>query len=444
MKSRYVLTLFLMVMLVSPLFFSAANAQLLGILTLQRLSTLDRLGTGARTMGLGFAFTAVSDDAFALLYNPAGLSQIGKKELTFGIHHSQLDRSDSYRGNLAETSDSHTSLGHIALIYPYPTYRGSLVLGGGVFRVGNSDVEYIRSAYRSDLDGTVTNMFVQAGSIFQYRFGFGMDLSPRLSVGANCVIWNENIEYTEDLSYRGIQDSSYVFTDNVSADLDGISLEFGLLMKFTENLKAGLMFSTPTWLSFSGEAIEDYAWTERNGTAWTLDDPWLYTVDDEYTLPMSFRGGLAFQLENLLLAADASYTDYSQTKYNGIKLYNEYNRGAEVLEPTWNFHLGSEISFPWYPIRVRGGYSYMPIQFVGTEELAYVWEEDPELILNGDWEDYSVRDKRQYYNVGFGCLIDRVLTLDFGLAYGKFERRTLHLSEKFKVTEVTVSGSYRF
>ena len=39
-------------------------------------------GAGARSMGMGSAFVAVSDDASATYWNPAGLSQITRKELT--------------------------------------------------------------------------------------------------------------------------------------------------------------------------------------------------------------------------------------------------------------------------------------------------------------------------------------------------------------------------
>ena len=42
-----------------------------------------KLGSGARAMGLGGAFTAVSDDINALSYNPAGLANLGRSEMGF-------------------------------------------------------------------------------------------------------------------------------------------------------------------------------------------------------------------------------------------------------------------------------------------------------------------------------------------------------------------------
>jgi hypothetical protein len=47
-----------------------------------------RLGAGARPLGMGGAFTAISDDATALFWNPAGLAQVERKQVT--IAYSQM------------------------------------------------------------------------------------------------------------------------------------------------------------------------------------------------------------------------------------------------------------------------------------------------------------------------------------------------------------------
>jgi hypothetical protein len=44
-------------------------------------ATFLRMGQGARSEGMGGAFTAVADDAYATYWNPAGLAQITRQEL---------------------------------------------------------------------------------------------------------------------------------------------------------------------------------------------------------------------------------------------------------------------------------------------------------------------------------------------------------------------------
>lgn len=45
------------------------------------LAAFDEVGVGARTTGLGNAFTAVADDVYAVHYNPAGLATLARPEL---------------------------------------------------------------------------------------------------------------------------------------------------------------------------------------------------------------------------------------------------------------------------------------------------------------------------------------------------------------------------
>jgi hypothetical protein len=53
------------------------------------------LGLGARSYGMGSAFTSLADDATSFYWNPAGSAQIGKKTLFF-MHSSQYDNLMTY------------------------------------------------------------------------------------------------------------------------------------------------------------------------------------------------------------------------------------------------------------------------------------------------------------------------------------------------------------
>ena len=47
-------------------------------------AAFEEMGAGARPIGMANAFTAISDDAHAIHYNPAGLTQVRRSEFTAG------------------------------------------------------------------------------------------------------------------------------------------------------------------------------------------------------------------------------------------------------------------------------------------------------------------------------------------------------------------------
>jgi len=77
------------------------------------------LGVGARPLGMGSAFVAISDDATAPYWNPAGLAIINNKELFF-MH------SESFQGEINHNS--------ISYVHPYTEIEQSI--GVSLYQVG--------------------------------------------------------------------------------------------------------------------------------------------------------------------------------------------------------------------------------------------------------------------------------------------------------------------
>lgn len=411
-------------------------------ITLERLGMLSINGSGARPFAMGNAYTSVSDDVYALLFNPAGLAQMKQNELSFGLNHARRETMNDYSGTRAEQTGSYTSLGHLALAYPYPTYHGGLVFGFGIFKVGSSDIESLRNGVLSELSATSQNLLTQSGNIYQYHFGIGVDVSPSISVGASLVLWDESIDFTEQITYED-PGSLAVYTDDVSLDMDGLSLNLGLMIELYEDIKIGLLFTSPTWISYYGEGVTNYEGTYYivgPYSGWT-SDPQYALIDEDYTLPMQLRGGISARIAYLLLSADAAYIDYSQTKKDGLRLTDDLTPGRpEVLDAAWNIHLGAELALPNVPLWIRGGYSYMPLSLNTIEEIAFI-ENDALVAYVGDAE--IVRE-RHLFSLGAGILIDDVFMIDAAVAFGSFERDTEFFVEERKNTEILLSGTYSF
>ena len=77
--------LFFLILAVSPASFAGVDA-------MPHL----RLGAGARSIGLGGAFTAIADDATATVWNPAGLGAAPDLSLNFSTQQLDLDRSHNF------------------------------------------------------------------------------------------------------------------------------------------------------------------------------------------------------------------------------------------------------------------------------------------------------------------------------------------------------------
>jgi len=415
------------------------NGTLEGI-ALDKLGILNTPGTGARPFSMGGAYTAISDDAFALLYNPAGLAQVRRIELSIGMHQLKNDITNKFLGYSAENTCSSTSIGHIALIYPYPTYRGGLALGFGVFRAGSSELESFKNGYLEDIQAVVQNKYLQSGNLYQYHIGAGMDISPNISLGAGIVIWDESIDFTDEINYND-PGSLAVWNDDVSLDVDGFSMNLGLLYRANEFFKAGLMITTPVWLSLNGDGITNYDGTYKDGSGgWTVD-PDYGVIDENYTLPMKFRGGIAFFLPNFTLACDVSYTDFTQVKRNGKPILDSIDfLGRHMFNDVLEYNAGLEFTVPGAPMRLRCGYSYRPLAIASIEEIGFIEEDYPTSYVG----DVTTVRQRQFFTFGVGTILSRVLSVDATLALGSFERETPNLDEKRDITEFLLSTAYRF
>lgn len=438
----YAICIFAAVSLISA---EPSKAQILAGLTLEKLGVLTVLPPGARPLAMGGAYTASGNDLFSLFYNPAGLAELEDREFSIGLRQRSDEIVNFYRPLKASQSSSSTSLDHIAAAFPYPTYRGSLVFAFGVFRTGSSQLESVKSAYLSDIEAESENMYVQSGTIYKYCLGAAVDISPRVSIGASLAIWDESLEFSDEIEYAD-RDSQAHWRDDVSLDLDGVSFDAGVLLRISENLRAGFSFTSPVWLSYDGSGITSYSGSYTSGGGWDTE-PEYGLIEDDYTLPIKWNAGLAATLPLLTIAADVTYCDWSETKFNGLAIRSEIDPGKrKVLEATWGFRAGMELRLPMAPISIRGGYSYAPLELSSVEEIAYISNDAPLSQI----ADFEIKRQRRFWSIGMGAVIDRVFSLDFAAVIGGYKKTTPNsdnstlFEEERNITELVFSGSYRF
>ncbi|MFH1335234.1 MAG: outer membrane protein transport protein [Candidatus Zixiibacteriota bacterium] len=367
---------------------------------------------GARALGMGGAYTAVANDATALVYNPAGLARVIRIEFSGGLTHQRINnKTDLGVGFNDGRLQNNTRFGSGNLVLPVPTYRGSLVLAFGVNRVKSFDqaMQFSSNLHGSDEKGVET----ESGGIYLWSFGAAVDVSPNISVGGAINYWNGKDNYTW-LYEKLVDQFSIRYNDAIKDRYSGFNLKLGVRTQPNKLLTVGATIESPVTFTIK----ED--WSQATGSE-------LVYGNSEYkiTFPFSLGAGVAFNLNNLTVAGDVNYTDWTQMEYKRLEDIANANRLIQdTYKATLRYHLGAEFLIPRISTTLRAGFFRNPLPY------------------KSEW----VKKDREFFTTGVGFLIDQVMTLDIAWAYGSWELKnfTPGLTEKYTVNQIFVSTAYRF
>lgn len=192
------------------------------------------LGVGGRALALGSAFVAISDDATAVYWNPAGLSKITSQELLF-MH--------------AETFGSLLNHDFIGWAIPMQNRFENYTFGVSLWRLGGGDIKVTELPDPNNPISSANRPYVkkEAGHAdYLLTFSFAKKNSSRLSFGGNAK-----------LIYRHIVDNSAF----------GMGIDLGLLFSPTGYLSIGanLKDAVSTLLSYNNGTKETISPSLRTG-----------------------------------------------------------------------------------------------------------------------------------------------------------------------------------
>ena len=189
------------------------------------------LGSNARALGMGNAFNALSDDASASYFNPAGFGLLKKMELSGGLSFTNFDNNTTFFGNQLKDNTTNTSLNRISFALPFPTYQGSLVFGlsyhkskdlSGIvkfdgFNDGNNskiqslldsnipyDLFLTDENYNTIIDGRLNQQgdILNSGEINNWTFSGAIEVQKNFFIGGNLTVksgkFDSNSDYYED------------------------------------------------------------------------------------------------------------------------------------------------------------------------------------------------------------------------------------------------------
>jgi long-subunit fatty acid transport protein len=370
---------------------------------------------GARALSMGGAYIAVATDATALVYNPAGLARITRIEFSGGMTHqrysskTQFGSYPQFEGN----PQNNTRFSSANLVFPVPTYRGSLVLALGVNRVRSFDRTMQR--YVDDPQDSRIGIESESGSLYMWSFGGAIDVSPNVSVGGAINIWDGKGSYS--WLYDRSPGEMLKFDDTIKDEYSGFNVKFGFRIQPNRYLVFGGTIDSPVTYTIEEDVNQV---TVEDGTR----DVDFWTSEYKVSVPFSLGAGMALHVDNLTLAGDINYTDWTQMEYKRLDDLAEANRAIkETYTDALRLHLGAEYLFPQISTSLRAGFYHDPLPYKSR------WLEK----------------NRNFFTSGVGFLIDQVMTLDVALARGSWEIKgfTNGLTEKYTTTRIFVSVAYR-
>jgi long-subunit fatty acid transport protein len=400
-------------------------------------------GVGARAQGMGNAFDAVADDYTATYWNPAGLAQLENHELSANLSSLRFENEALFHNTTTLDNRSWAKLHSFGLAYKFPTSRGSFVLGFGYNRFKNyndylSFGGYNRQSnglefelenesgefqyYPFDQDVQQNETVNQDGSLNAWTVAGGMQLSPNFSLGLAINFYSGKNEYLLDFNQQDVNNlynqfpgdiNYYEYHQQILSDLTGWGLKVGSLINVTPNLNLGFTVEFPTTLHVQ----ETYTTNELL----EFDDGYLFEFDPTFgeweylvTYPYKFTAGAALDLNLFRIAASLDYRDWTQVRFDipdGFSLDDNYSTlldknqlFPEQFRSVVAYAAGGELKVPRSPIRLRGGYRFVP---------SPLRETNPDL-------------DRSYYSAGFGYdLADGHTSLDVGVTWGKTKRQSV-------------------
>lgn len=404
----------------------------------------------ARALGLGNTYTALSDDAAGVGFNPAGLGFIRKLEIAGSLKYDNFNNKATFFGNTNEYSNSSTDISQLAFVFPFPTVRGSFVIGlsynesnnfnGALSFNGfnNGDSSYIQhlNAMGTDVpfdlyltddnyNTKIKGKLNQSGTVLEdgHTRDFGLSVAieayRNLFIGGTLNIisgkYKYNRDYYED-DTKGFYDNDTLApgnaftrdfrTMNLNSILDweiaGYDFKLGLIYQ-TKLARIGATIQFPKSITVK----EKYALTGKSTFIGNVEqklDPDKYSDNVEYDIvtPFEFNLGASMNYMGLVVSGEVGLIDYTQIKYDNPRgLTLNYIQGLnkqikENFKAVVDYRVGMEYTIKDLDMRVRAGFF--------TQNSPY--QNDP--------SEYN----RTFITGGFGFLIDQVVAIDFTYAYG--------------------------
>ncbi|MBN2373423.1 outer membrane protein transport protein [bacterium] len=345
------------------------------------------VGSGARAMGMGGAFVAVADDATAASWNPAGLIQLQKAEVS-GAY--SWERRSSRRYSVTypffdgKEHDDASDINYLSVVYPFSLARRNMVCSLNYQKLYdfNRSVQFVLPANSYQrFDRTIG--FESKGTLYTLSPAFAVQITDGLFLGSTVNIWSDkwtgksswkNIYYTK---WKGSNNEPFISgIEEEYKDFRAVNGNLGILYNVAPKWKLGMVYKLPF------RALFEYTYknkdnNDRSGVYYghieSIDFPPVYSMG------VSYRHSDA-----LTLSTDITRTDWNKLAWRNdegevFRLFTRFNSNQNGIsefpriDPTYSLRFGAEYLkiMEKTVIPIRAGIFYDPIPSIGSPHDEY-------------------------------------------------------------------------
>jgi long-subunit fatty acid transport protein len=332
---------------------------------------------------------------------------------------------------------------------PYRLYLADTLAGSGHWRRFLTQSGRLDSAFAYVWNSPINNHLsvlqkvFEGGGINDWSAGGALDIAPNMSLGVTLTYQSGSYKYDGTYKEEDVRDiyssnreldprnfSSLEIADAVESDISGVSAKIGFMFREPDRFRVGVSIKTPTVYTVKETFGTTFISTPDFGTATTIGAADEASNEYEIVTPWVLGAGGSVTLGNLLVSADAEYTDWTEFEFRNansdILALNRLLR--ETLHATLNFHGGAEYLMQERGLRLRGGFIYKPSPY----------QNDP--------AEYN----QKYITAGLGIPLGGSTMLDVAYAHGWWEtnnvdyNKTNVIFEKVSTNNIFATLSVRF
>jgi long-subunit fatty acid transport protein len=344
-------------------------------------------GNGARAGAMGYAFTGIADDATAIAWNAAGLTQLYSMEACaigrFGFGSWSVD--NEYVTDI--NTSSKFQLNFLSFVFPFKAGDYNIVGGLALRNIFDfNDKLTVEYSTEDPYERT------QKGGVYAISPAIAVQVNDMISVGATFNIYYGSHDLT--VNEEGIK------TEYASSDFSGTSFDLGIMVKPNDQFSIGANLNFPYTLTRDVEDVEEY----------------------EIDVPFFFSVGAAFKATDQLTLA----FDYHSRTWSNSNIFEDADYDTDLN----SIHAGLEYL-------MTSGDSVIPLRLGYYSHPIHDWDHNQDQVVNS------------VFTLGAGLVMNNfVLDGAFEFEPASIEYKNIYTEETYTLDQnnfrITLGGTFHF